>query len=138
MPTYHMRRTEREILDRNELSTVLLGQGYTVVAMCRDGEPHIVTLSYGYSAEERALYLDGAQEGLKLDFRRENPNVCAAVVDGLGYKEGACARACRSVVVRGRMQPGGGPGEQGPWTACSLPTRRRIPTSSRAMPPTIG
>lgn len=104
MPTYHMRRTEREILDRGELERVLRSQRYMAVAMCRHGEPYVVTLSYGYSADERALYFHCARDGLKLDFLRENPRVCATAVEDLGYKEGECAHAYRSLVVRGEMR----------------------------------
>jgi len=103
MPTYHVRRTEREILDRKELDAVLTRGRYMAVALCRDGEPYVVTLSYGYSAEENALYCHCAREGLKLEFLRANPEACATVVEDLGYKKGECAHAYRSVVVRGRM-----------------------------------
>lgn len=104
MPTYHMRRADREIVDRRELEAVLRGQRYMAVAMCRNSEPYIVTLSYGYSPEENALYFHCAREGLKLDFLRENPTVCATVVEDLGYHAGKCSHAYRSVVVRGQMQ----------------------------------
>lgn len=104
MPKYHLRRREREILDRAELGTVLMRGRYMAVAMCRNGEPYVVTLSYGYSADENALYFHCARDGLKLDFLRANPSVCATVVEDLGYKSGECAHAYRSVVVRGPLR----------------------------------
>jgi len=103
MPNYHLRRTEREILNQAELDAVLARGRYMTVAMCRDGEPYVVTLSYGYSAARNALYYHCARDGLKLDFLRANPEVCATVVEDLGYKRGECAHAYRSVVVRGLM-----------------------------------
>jgi len=104
MPTYHMRRAEREIVERSEMDAVLRNQRYMALALCREGEPYVVTLNHGYSAEENALYFHCAHDGLKLDILRENPLVCATAVEDLGYKEGECSHAYRSVVVRGRMR----------------------------------
>ena len=104
MATYHLRRTEQAITDPEDLQAVLLGQRYMTVAMCRDGEPYVVTLNHGYSAEENALYFHCAPAGLKLDFLRENPTVCATAVEDLGYRTGECAHAYRSVVVRGQLR----------------------------------
>lgn len=104
MATYHMRRSEREIVDREERDAVLRSQRYASVAMCRNGEPYTVTLSYGYSAEANALFFHCAHRGLKLEILRENPRVCAAVVEDLGYREGQCSHGYRSVVLRGRMR----------------------------------
>ncbi|MEW6217836.1 MAG: pyridoxamine 5'-phosphate oxidase family protein, partial [Candidatus Bipolaricaulota bacterium] len=104
MPTYHMRRAEREIVERSEIDAVLCSQRYMALAMCRDGEPYVVTLNYGYTAQENALYFHCAHNGLKLDILRQTPHVCATVVEDLGYREGECSHAYRSVVVRGRMR----------------------------------
>lgn len=104
MPTYHMRRTEREIVDRGEIAAVLRRARYMTLGLCRNGEPYVVTLNHGYSAEENALYFHCAHTGLKLDFLRENTRVCATAVEDLGYREGVCSHAYRSVVVRGRLE----------------------------------
>ncbi len=104
MPKYHLRQAELEIVDQAELEAVLRRGRYMTVAMCRDGEPYVVTLSYGYSAGENVLYCHCARDGLKLDFLRATPEVCATVVEDLGYKSGECAHAYRSVVVRGLME----------------------------------
>lgn len=104
MPTHHMRRTDREIVERSELDAVLHRQRYMAIAMCRDRQPYVVTLSYGYSAPDNLLCFHCAHDGLKLDILRENPHVCATVVEDLGYVEGECSHAYRSVVVRGQMR----------------------------------
>ncbi|MCX7750574.1 MAG: pyridoxamine 5'-phosphate oxidase family protein [Candidatus Bipolaricaulota bacterium] len=104
MPRYHLRRAEREIVDRNELDALLRRLRYMTVALCRDGEPYAVTLNHGYCPEENALYFHCAREGLKLEFLRANPRVCATAVEDLGYREGECSHGYRSVVVRGRMR----------------------------------
>lgn len=104
MPTYHMRRRDREIVSRQELQSILRRGRYMTLAMCRTGEPYVVTLSYGLSEQENALYFHCTHEGQKLEFLRANSTVCATVVEDLGYKEGECSHSYRSVVVRGRMQ----------------------------------
>jgi nitroimidazol reductase NimA-like FMN-containing flavoprotein (pyridoxamine 5'-phosphate oxidase superfamily) len=101
---YHMRnRPEREIKDQAVLDEILARGKFAALAMCRNGEPYIVTLSYGYDRSGRALYFHCAKDGMKRDFVRENSNVCATVVEDHGYVQGECKHAYRSVVVRGRI-----------------------------------
>jgi uncharacterized protein len=103
MPKYHVRRADREITDRSDLVEILCAGRYAVLSMCRDDEPYIVTLSFGYDAGKQALYFHCAREGLKLDFIRSNPLVCGTVIEDCGYIQGECAHAYRSVVFRGEM-----------------------------------
>lgn len=72
-----------------------------VLALCRDNEPYVVTLSYGYDRGKQALYCHCARKGLKLDFIRANNTVCGTVfIDG-GYIQGECGQPFRSVVFHG-------------------------------------
>ena len=98
-----MRKKEREITNKNELIEILSQGKYTSVSMCRNNEPYIVTLSYGYDGERHSLYFHAAVEGLKLDFIRENPNVCATVIEDQGYVVDQCEQKYRSVVFWGKM-----------------------------------
>ena len=100
---YHMRRAEREITDRAKLVEILRAGSYAVLSMCRDDEPYIVTLNFGYDVGKEALYFHCAREGLKLDFIRCNPRVCGTVIEDRGYIQGECAWAYRTVVFRGEM-----------------------------------
>lgn len=103
MAKYHMNREEREITDRSELVDVLKKGRFTTVSMCRDGEPYLVTLNYGFDAAKNALYFHSAPKGLKIDFIRGNPRVCATVVEDRGYLMNECDHAYRSVVFWGKM-----------------------------------
>ena len=103
MAAYHMRRQERQITDEAELKEILSQGRYAVIAMCRGGEPYIVTLSYGYDEAQNALYFHTAHAGLKIDFIQQNPNVCATILEDLGYTQNACAHAYRSVVLFGKI-----------------------------------
>ena len=98
-----MRRADRAIPDAADLDAILGGGRYTTVAMARGGEPYVVTLSYGFDPARRAMYFHAAHEGLKHEFIRANPTVCATVVVDGGYRAGECAHQYRSVVIRGTM-----------------------------------
>lgn len=103
MRKYHMNKKEREITDPSQLIEILKQGKFTVISMCRDNEPYIVTLSYGYDAAKNALYIHCAPKGLKIDFIKQNPNVCATVIEDRGYVMNDCKHAYRSVVFWGEM-----------------------------------
>ncbi len=103
MAKYHMNRKDKEIAERSGLIDVLKHGNYATIAMCRENEPYLVTMNYGYDEEEHVLYFHCAQRGLKLEFMRANPKVCATVIEDRGYKMGECDQAYRSVVFRGTM-----------------------------------
>jgi nitroimidazol reductase NimA-like FMN-containing flavoprotein (pyridoxamine 5'-phosphate oxidase superfamily)/predicted acetyltransferase len=108
-PSYHMHLSQREITDPAVLDEILRQGRWTTLALVGgetpdDPWPYALTLSYGYAAEERALYFHTAREGLKLEILAANPRVCGTVVDDRGYLQGQCAHAYRSVVYWGEME----------------------------------
>lgn len=104
MPRYHVRRTDRELTDPAAVASVLERGKYATVAMVQDGEPYLVTLSYGWDRDRDALYFHVAREGRKLDALASDPRVCATVIVDGGYEQGACKHHYESVVLTGRMQ----------------------------------
>lgn len=103
MQKYHMRRSDRQITDQNELDEILTAGKYIIISMCRDNEPYIVTLSYGYDKAWNALYIHTGQKGMKIDFITANPYVCATIIDDGGYITGECGHAFRSIVIDGKL-----------------------------------
>lgn len=103
MVKYHMNRKEREITDKAEISRILKESKYTIIAMCSDNEPYVVTLSHGYDEENQCLYFHSAMKGLKIDFIKNNENVCATVIEDRGYKVNECKHDYVSVVMWGKM-----------------------------------
>ncbi|HYF84611.1 MAG TPA: pyridoxamine 5'-phosphate oxidase family protein [Clostridia bacterium] len=103
MMKYHMRKLEREITDKEELAGILKNGKYAVISMCRNNEPYIVTLSYGYDEGRNSLYFHSAKTGLKIDFVKENPKVCATVIVDGGYMAGECEHKYASAVFWGNM-----------------------------------
>lgn len=98
-----MQKKEREIKNKEHLVDILRHGKYTTVSMCRNKEPYLVTLSYGFDEDENILYFHSAQKGLKIEFLEDNPHVCATVIQDKGYGKGKCAHAYRSVVFWGKM-----------------------------------
>ena len=103
MLKYHMNRKEKEITDSVVLNEIVKQGKYVTIAMCRAKEPYIVALNYGYDENKNALYFHCSLKGLKLDFIKHNPAVCATVIEDRGYKMGDCSQAYRSVVFWGKM-----------------------------------
>ena len=43
-----LRRKEKEIKDKDAMIAILEEAKYITIAMCKDNEPYLVTLSHGY------------------------------------------------------------------------------------------
>lgn len=103
MHPYHMTKKEREIKDPQVMNEILMQGKYTVIALCRNSEPYLVTLSYGYDESSNTLYFHAGNKGLKLHFIRQNPAACCTIIEDLGYKKDECAHAYRSLVLWGKI-----------------------------------
>jgi len=103
MSRYHIRRTDRELTDPAAIASVLERGRFASIAMVHDGEPYVVTLSYGWDRERNALYFHVAPEGRKLDAIAADPRVCATIIIDGGYRQTKCEHCYESVVFTGRM-----------------------------------
>jgi len=105
MQKYHLHnRPNREITSQLEITEILKRGKYTVLSMCVDNEPYIVTLSYGYDNEKKSLYLHCSTSGLKLDFIKKNPKVCATVIEDGGYVLDECGHNYKTIVFWGKIE----------------------------------
>jgi nitroimidazol reductase NimA-like FMN-containing flavoprotein (pyridoxamine 5'-phosphate oxidase superfamily) len=102
--TYHPRRVEKDMPDRNEQLEVLRGRQFLTLAMCRDNRPYLVNFNYVYIEEENCFYVHSATEGRKLDYLRANPRVWGQVIEDRGYIAGQCSHAYRSVMFEGMAE----------------------------------
>jgi len=90
MQGYHMRRSDKEITDPEELVKPLYEADCITLALCSDNRPYIATLSHGYDAANNCIYFHSAPEGKKMEYLRSNPEVWGqALIDG-GYQHGSC------------------------------------------------
>ena len=105
MQQYHLlNRPKREITSEDEISEILKNGKYAVISMCRDSEPYIVTLSYGYDPESNSLYFHTSKFGLKLEFLNQNHTFCGTVIEDGGYVMDVCEHAYKTVVFWGNME----------------------------------
>jgi nitroimidazol reductase NimA-like FMN-containing flavoprotein (pyridoxamine 5'-phosphate oxidase superfamily) len=101
---YHLLRAERAITSPDELLEIIAGQKHMTLALCRGGEPYLVTVNYGYDPRERCFYFHCAPQGKKVDYLRANPTVWGQVLDDRGYLAGRCDHAYRTVQFCGRAE----------------------------------
>jgi nitroimidazol reductase NimA-like FMN-containing flavoprotein (pyridoxamine 5'-phosphate oxidase superfamily) len=98
-----MQKKEREILDKRIYKEIMKNGKFSTISMCRNDEPYIVTLNYGFDAIKNNLYFHSAQKGLKLEFLKENQKVCGTIIEDLGYVNDDCSHKYRSIVFWGDM-----------------------------------
>ncbi len=98
---YHLRRHDKALDDPVELDAVLARTRWVTLAMCRGNEPYLVVVNHGYDPARRRLYFHCAEDGRKMEILRVNPRVWGIAVEDLGYLDGECDHAFRSVMFGG-------------------------------------
>ena len=68
-----MRRNDKEIKDRKDIDDIIRRCRVCHLAMCDDGQPYVVPLSFGYDG--CFLYFHAAPEGRKIDIIKRNNRV---------------------------------------------------------------
>jgi nitroimidazol reductase NimA-like FMN-containing flavoprotein (pyridoxamine 5'-phosphate oxidase superfamily) len=101
---YHLRRKEKTLRNEGQRDAILSAARYITVAMCRNDEPYLVNLTHGYDRERRCFYFHCAAGGRKIDILRENPRVWGQALEDLGYVDGKCDHAFRSVMFGGTVR----------------------------------
>jgi nitroimidazol reductase NimA-like FMN-containing flavoprotein (pyridoxamine 5'-phosphate oxidase superfamily) len=99
-----MRRTDKEILDRELISLIIRQCQVCRLGLSKDNIPYIVPVSFGYDGT--AIYFHTAKVGRKLDFINANNTVCFEFEHGVRvvpHEEEACnwSFSFRSVVGYG-------------------------------------
>jgi len=102
--TYHMRRGDKEIKDKKKLEKILKETNFVTLALAKDNEPYVVSLSHSYDEEAECLYIHCASEGKKLDFMRGNPIVSGQAIIDHGYHAGECSHLYVSAVFKGKVE----------------------------------
>lgn len=105
-----MRRTDREVTDRQEILAMLARCGTVRVAMRGGAYPYVVPVSFG--AEEApdgaaVLYFHCAKQGEKLAYLQQDARVCVEADRFLGVQRTAHGITARyeSVIGRGMCEP---------------------------------
>src|SRR3989304_8686973 len=100
---YHVRRKDKEITDAQTMKDLLKSAKHVTLALCKDNEPYLVTLSHGYDESRNCIYFHCAKEGKKIDYIKANNKVWGEVFIDHGYLEGKCNPLYTSVHFSGRV-----------------------------------
>lgn len=98
-----IRRKEKEIKDKNEIISILEKAKYITIAMSRDNEPYIATLSHGYDKNQNCIYFHSTKEGKKIDYIKENNKVWGQALLDKGYVQGACDHLYATTQFKGKV-----------------------------------
>jgi len=69
-----MRRTDREIPNRESIDQIIAAAGVCRLGLSNHDHPYIVPVSFGYDGDK--LYFHTAMEGMKIDYMTANSRVC--------------------------------------------------------------
>jgi nitroimidazol reductase NimA-like FMN-containing flavoprotein (pyridoxamine 5'-phosphate oxidase superfamily) len=98
-----MRRKDREITDKNEIQKIIARSEICYLGLCNGKEPYVVPMNFGYLDD--AIYFHCALSGKKLEYIRNNPQVCIAFTSDyklqLTGEPHLWTTRYRSVIVRG-------------------------------------
>ena len=98
-----IRRKEKAIHEVSEMKRILQQAHYITIAMSKDNEPYLVTLSHGYDPDKNVIYFHCAQEGKKIEFLKSNNLIWGQAVIDKGYVQGACDHLYLTIQFKGRV-----------------------------------
>ena len=100
---YHMRRKDREIADLRVLKKILKSTKYVTIALSKENQPYLVTLSHGYDEDLNCIYFHCAKEGKKIDYLKANNKVWGQALLDHGYAQGECNHNFATVQFQGKV-----------------------------------
>ncbi len=98
-----IRRKEKAITDEKIMKKILLEVAYITIALCKDNQPYLVSLSHGYDPDKNCIYFHCASEGKKIDYLKENNIVWGQAIVDKGYIQGACDHLYATTQFKGRV-----------------------------------
>ncbi len=100
----HERYTKKKAIeDVAELKEIIRTAQYVTVALCKDNEPYLVSLSHGYDPNKNCVYFHCASEGKKMDILKENNVVWGQALIDKGYIQGKCDHLYATVQFKGTV-----------------------------------
>lgn len=98
-----IRRKEKEIVDKDLLIKILKNTQYMTLALSKENQPYLVSLSHGYDEINNCFYFHCASEGKKLEYINSNDQVWGQILLDKGYLQGECAHAYITVQFKGKV-----------------------------------
>ncbi|MHA1347495.1 MAG: pyridoxamine 5'-phosphate oxidase family protein [Candidatus Heimdallarchaeaceae archaeon] len=97
-----IRRKEKAIIDETTMKKILSEVAYVTIALCKDNQPYLVSLSHGYDSDKNCIYFHCASEGKKIDYLKENNVVWGQAIIDKGYVQGACDHLYATTQFKGK------------------------------------
>ena len=85
-----IRRKEKIIESTEEMKKIIQLAEHITIAMCKNNEPYLVTLSHGYDPDKNCIYFHCARDGKKIDILNTNNLVWGQALIDKGYIQGKC------------------------------------------------
>ena len=85
------------------MKKILRSTQYVTLAMAKDNQPYLVSLSHGYDEERNCIYVHCAKDGKKLEYLRSNNAVWGQALQDYGYKQGECTHIYVTVQFSGKV-----------------------------------
>ena len=98
-----IKRKEKAITDVDEMKEILLKAQYVTLAMSKENQPYLVTLSHGYDPEKGVIFFHCASEGKKIDYLTSNDVVWGQALIDHGYAQGACDHLYATTQFKGKV-----------------------------------
>ncbi|MHA1125753.1 MAG: pyridoxamine 5'-phosphate oxidase family protein [Candidatus Heimdallarchaeota archaeon] len=98
-----IRRKEKVIESVDEMKEIIRQVQYVTVALCKNNEPYLVSLSHGYDPNKNCIYFHCAREGKKIDILKENNVVWGQALIDKEYIQGKCDHLYATVQFKGTV-----------------------------------
>ncbi len=98
-----IRRKEKAITDEKIMKKILSEVAYITLALCKDNQPYLVSLSHGYDPDKNCIYFHCASEGKKIDYLEENNVVWGQAIIDKGYIQGSCDHLYATTQFKGKV-----------------------------------
>ncbi len=98
-----IRRKEKAITDEKIVKKILSKVAYITLALCKDNQPYLVSLSHGYDPNKNCIYFHCASEGKKIDYLKENNVVWGQAIIDKGYIQGSCDHLYATTQFKGKV-----------------------------------
>ena len=98
-----IRRKEKAITDEKIMKKILSEVAYVTIALCKDNQPYLVSLSHGYDPDRNCIYFHCASEGKKIDYLKENNVVWGQAIIDKGYIQGSCDHLYATTQFKGKV-----------------------------------
>ena len=99
-----IRRKEKAIHNQDIINTILHKAKYVTLALSKNNQPYLVTLSHGFDSQENVIYFHCAADGKKMEYIKANNRTWGQALLDFKYIQGACDHKYATVQFSGDIE----------------------------------